>query len=477
MQSNTRNYSLDLLKRINLFVLNNPVLFAEVCYKGYNLWHFKQQNLFQDIMNFAQGGEYGLIRQSIAASIRSFVLSSFAIFFSLLSLLFSKKVLLYSPDKASLSYFGDFRIEGVYKFLRENNIKFIEIFHSLLGRGFVLNIFKRKRPALYLESLDAVFYLLKNIGFFKNKIVFDLDFNEGERKFVQLLIERYLDDIKLSKFKIKALSQIFRLTNIRVLLSIDDTRYYNELIFACKENNIKTYVFQHGRFNKYVVGFINYEIPPKQCIVPDTFFVWNEYWREKLISLSPTFNFYKQNIVIGGKPFFEKEIAETVADDVLTILVPYEIIGAWDEIREYIKGFLKCPGVEVVFKLRADMPTDNQVSQLKDFLQAPNFKVMTNLTPDDWSRIDIVSGTYSTLLYESAEAGKGVGVLKTISSEARDLVEDGLADWVNLDNICRQIYDIAKTDTNILERRKNILKTKVDIQQTLKTILYDTKNE
>jgi len=55
-------------------------------------------------------------------------------------IIFKIEILTYTPDKFIKPYGCDFRFFKIYKFLRTKKVKFIEVFHTLLGGEFFKNI-------------------------------------------------------------------------------------------------------------------------------------------------------------------------------------------------------------------------------------------------------------------------------------------------------------------------------------------------
>lgn len=392
--------------------------------------------------------------------------------------------MIYTNDIVIMPERADRRIGKIYKFLERRKLSYGEIVHIPMNGKFLVNFIKRRRPIIYLEAIDFIFYFfsrLRSKRYFE-KINFnsvDLgEFSEKERPFVRKTLSGYFQKAEAALFKVIFLARIFNLLGIRKILLIDDVRYYHELILAAKIAKVESIAVQHAVFTKYVPGHAIYEIPPERCVTPDIFCVWNKYWRERLINLSRAFKLNEGKIRIGGKPSSGKtnlDFLKTVEDDFCTILIPYEPHANKKEIFEYINELLKCPKTAVIFKLRKDQSEKEQINQfgLQFFLTKPSFSATTDLEKNDLLKVDLVAGTYSTLIYEMIEMGKPVGVFKSSTSEAGDLVSEDLADWIggNSDSICGQISKISATSPEVLKRRASVLRTDRNIEEFLINIL------
>lgn len=475
---------LNLLKKINKISIRGKPIYTLFIYQEYSAWSFFQHLIWDDIQKFSANPDFFRAKEKF--DLKGFFLKAFALSISLLSLIYfsirKPRILIYSVDVVVNPIRADIRIGKIYDYLRREKVPYGEFIHTIFNKKFFLNFFKRKRPVFYLETIDFIFSFLKPFiksGFSKiNSEDIDLfNFSDKEKDFVKWIIYKYSTRAELAIFKVSFLKKIIKIIKPSYLFAIDDSRYYYELLLAFNLAGIKTFSFQHGRFNRYMVGYINYEIPPRLCIVPDKTLVWNEYWKNKLLNLSPIFRFYKGRILVGGKPHFRTQIAgfiETIKDDLITILIPYEPLAYKEEITEYVKNFLNCPDVKVIFKLRKDIPESAQVKNfdLDTFINNQRFEVKTDLSNQELEKIDIVAGTYSTLLYEMLEMGKSVLVLKTTTTQAGDLVDDGLANWLDLNSkdFCSKVKQSADTDKEVLENRAEVLKVQADISDTLNTL-------
>jgi len=498
--------ALRLLKKINQVSTTNDVkIYNVVKYKNYSIWSFGQQNLFwnqirffikfRPVIKFLMEKNIKEIKIKKLENIyinflklykikfldrkkiflrkkenfSLFIVKKIAFLISKLAICYAKakkiQYLIYTPDKYSNVSKSDFRFAPVYNFLRKKRVNYLEIFHTLLDKNFLNNFVKRKRVAIYLE----VFEYKNNIKKRRNNVEFNLSsFNGVEQIFVRNILNDYLLWSQKSLFLIKKLTQILSRLKIKKLIAIDDPRYTNELIIACRENNIETIGIQHGHFTKYSVGWMNYNIPPKYSVTFDKLYVWNSYWRQVLLDYSSQYN--EDNIEIGGilrKPkefnLLKRKKVNSLLD--LNILVLSEPLSNKEEVGKFIDDLID-NGVKIFLSLRPD-------NLIKDPLASYNLKnrnkvkLVYKIDEELLNKVDLVAGTYSTFLNEILYYGKPVIVFDTSMKHGHRLIEDGLALLVKLGKY-REMLDYV----NSYHSKKNIVWPKpYDIRKTLEKII------
>lgn len=431
--------ALDLLQEFNKMAdKKGNFLYNLFLYKEISLWTFHQETFFwqllryfskyEDVYRFicGQGGEKNIQTKKVSSDLlrilaivpnskiipRSrfkstvnglviFVSKIIALFVSSIAihkLIFKKGVkVIYSPDK--YSKFGcDFRIYPLYKYLQENKKDYIEFFHTGLGKEFLGNLFKRKRAAIYLESLV---WRRSKIKFKMSDVDFST-FSTHVSVFFAFLLREMLNKMSNSRQLISKLDKILSKVSIKEIVALDDMRYTNELVVACKNNNIKVYGLQHGQFTKYHVGWMNYGIPKERGVFFDKLFVWNDYWKNLLLKYSSQYN--EHNVEVGGwlrrlpEIVREEKKIQPDKENAISILLPFEISISPEEIRKYVRKFLSL-GVKIFFKVRPDLTREKQLKHY-GFLSTDNVEVVETVNGQILSQIDAVVGVYSTFLSE-----------------------------------------------------------------------------
>src|SRR3989344_5693548 len=176
------------------------------------------------------------------------------------------RVLVYSPDIVGTIEYFDPRVRGLLAVLKETNTQFGELLHTIPGKRFLKNLMSRRRVAWYLEA-----------GNF--------------------------------------LPLVFQLVKPKQIWILDDLRYWHIIIKAAEHSGIPVYAFQHGRF---------YPGMPITGAMPTHWWVWNAYWRERLIALRSFFMAHADRIAIGGRSQTSEAISLPLHGDTVTLLMPYE---------------------------------------------------------------------------------------------------------------------------------------------------------
>lgn len=456
------------LKKLNNLVSENKVLANVLIFQEYNFWQIYQPFIFLDLRNYFKNKNAFLNKKTEETfNVRILLSGSILLIISVISLVFfvlsRRKIIIFSSDIISSKYKSDFRMQGIYEYLLDNNIKFFEIFHTNLGKNTFLNILRRRRPAFYLESIDFIYFWL-NVFRAKNKnnqIINDADFNifGDDKDFAISLILKYSNLIPQSKFRIKTFKKILKYSGAKILLTIDSVRHYNELIAACGQNKIQTYAFQHGQFTKYQIGWLSCSNLKSNLIKPDKLVVWSEYWKNELLRLGTYFR--NDELIVGGDPKVEFQFmkeGEVISGDQsrnIGILLPYETESPKEEVSYYIKKILECQNIILYFKPRPGLDLKNQLQSYK-ILDNEKVKIIHDF-PAQQSNVDLVIGTQSTFLYDTIYHLKPVFILRTGSDYAEGMVLNGLAEYLEDSQICEKLNSLKSMSVDLLSNRKSIL--------------------
>jgi len=355
-------------------------------------------------------------------------------FFVLSSLWGVLRILLLRP---SVIVFGNDRIGAhryeprmakVYEWLESQNIPYANLIHSTPHGHVIGNWFRRMRPVVYLEGWE---YWGRTL-----------------------------------------LSWLLQKSGAQHLWGIDDFRHWQTVIVAARDAGLQSTFFQHGRFTKHqqYLSFPNKERGDIQ--LPDRYVVWNDFWRERLFALSPPFTDHPKIVIAGGKP------SQNVADDdaglsraPFTVLVIHEPAASVSDVLQYLEVFLSIPQLQLKYKVRRDRSVEEQITRLPlEMRSHDRFEAVEDI-PDSTS---LVVGSFSTLLYESIAHGLPVGVLRMSSTQAEDLVEEGLATMIDIGGT--DMEHQIKTAQNIspveLASRAEKMRVTADIRETLHRLFY-----
>lgn len=468
MSSKNYQYSLDLLERINCFVSSDPFFIQKMFFEEYNIWYFFQSSLFSDIKAYSAKK---VTPRETHLGAKGFVVSLIILFYSLCSIVFfalaHRRVLIFSVDSLSSKYKADYRMESLYQFLISKHITFFEIFHAIPGKEVLGRILNRARPAIYLKSIDFLFFLVSKIAkpFSAKKaspqsqVLPPSLFTEEEKPFVNYCVNKYVNTVPLSIFNIRLLRKILNLLKPSAVLLIDDARHYNELIVATHKAGIPSLAFQHGHYTKYHTGWLRHDIPGEPAF-PDVLCVWSEYWKKELYRLNSVFpqsSIYVTGTLLNTAQDKPNKIKSTRVGqkNLLSILIPYETDAPKKEVKFFIDKLASHKDIRIIFKIR---PNRDEQSQLKEYgIENMNIQIARNLS-EVIGMVDVVGGVYSTILYDMVVLEKPVFIMKTSMDYGEGMVKNGLADTLTIHEIETKIYEIAATPGyELLKRREKIL--------------------
>ena len=466
-------YELKLLHRIEAATVNGLPITQIPIAGDASLWHRFRTAVQGDIKRFAKTSSYKTYHAEVQSfkqhRIRAGVLFLFSVLVTFLASLWlilgRQKVLVLSIDKVSdKKTKSDFRIHRVYKTLSNNSISFVECFHTTLDKRLILSFFKRKRLALYLEAFDGMWFVYRLFTKAPSFDISSIDGTEDEIRFIKTTIKKYLAIKGLLEFRTKAIQAILSISNIKMVVGIDDVRHYQELMEAARNLGIQSTVVQHGHFTKYHVGWLGRDTyEPLRIQKADKIFVWSEYWKKELLRLGSVYS--EDEIVIAGYPnknarpsFLDEKNGKTVA------LVPHEREAPLDDVFAFIKEMSHCTNVEVFLKLRPDVPVNDQLAEYPG--DVTSF-VTTVTDMNTIPRPSVVVGVYSTFLYDMALVGIPILRMETSTDYGEGMVVNKLADKATLDDVCVEIQRCADTVQSVIAERVKTLDSERDFHDVL----------
>lgn len=380
----------------------------------------------------------------------------------------NRKILVYSPDKYNTKAKSDFRMERIYKLFRDQSIPIAEVFHTLLGREFIRNLLLRKRAAFYLECLPLSVSDSTLNAIELKPVISGFDFYQED--YVRNLVNRMDILSKKSISKVLTLKRIISFIKINKLVTIDDMRSAQEVVLACRSLGIRSYAFQHGHINEYHTGHMNYGIPNEMSVSFDVLYVWNEYWKQKLITHSTMYN--NQNVQVGGylRPPKEVEIKLKFLPkkpDELSVLISNDTWAPREEVKQYLEKLIKM-GCTLYLSVRPDLSIEKQI---RDFgiSNNPNIHISLGSEALLLGKVHCVAGVYSTFIYEMLYYGIPAFVFETSFSFGKDLVNDDLAHQLSPNFTFDEIKDYLE----ISKSKKELLWPRLDtsIEDILENIL------
>lgn len=345
---------------------------------------------------------------------------------------------MFSVDKLSAEGDHDFRIDGLYRFLKEKIVSFTEVFHTQLGQATFAHAKRRGRAAVYREAIEflgSIWLHWCPCRVEAKTLTRDLpcaEFEETDRAFARDLVEKLLRGVATSRFEIAWYRRILKVIRPKIVLAIDDTRYYQELCAAARAEKIPMYAFQHGHFTKYHAGWLASGVGSKRDTRPDALYLWSPYWKKELLRLGT--NFSAEELRIGGNPKSDAKptalapYAPPTNSEKIGLLVPFETDAPFEEVQALLRHLLSTGQVKIWLKTRPDWDTEKQMRLYGLHERTREDAEAVSQHAPILDRIHAVAGIYSTFLYDALPSMKPVLVFKTSMDFGEGIVINGLAD-------------------------------------------------
>lgn len=462
-------YTQKFLKKINEIEIDGKTMAEYFSCGEYSTWAFHQFKIYDDIRNFSIDKKFttGNEKFSIKNELKTITLVVLGLFISLISLLSDlinrPKILLYAADKMKKNTKKEPRLEVVQNILEKENTKYSWLIHTLFDRAYMDNIFLRRKPVIYIELiyLFSKYFDFGNISKIReyNKKINNIDvsaFEENERGFVNFILKRYGERSIRSESIIEVYAVIFKIVGYKKMFFIDDWRHCNEIIIAAKKAGAKTYMFQHSNFD-HLIGV--HTLPPQHYPFPDIFYVWSKYWLDKIKELNHVYTLNADRVFVGGRPQLYETKTQIVRNktdaEKTNILIPYEVNADKMLVKNFIERLLKFENIDVYFKVRGDMPLDEQLKNYHLEEIQSKINIINNMDAV-LSEIDLTIGIYSTFLDEMIEVGIPVAILDSNYTIFNDLSQSGLAETLSINESDEELLLKIKNASEIsFESLKN----------------------
>jgi len=230
-------------------------------------------------------------------------------------------------------------------------------------------------------------------------------------------------------------SRVLKKCGATVFYGFDDCNgYVFPILYACQRRGIRTVGHQHGAYVRRHAGYVMEGVDPESYAWFEKLVVWGPYWREHLLKISAVHN--PDAVVIGcnriPRTYPEVKLSKRVPSG---ILIPYEQVGNTEKVGEYISALMDL-GYRILFKPRPDEPLQMQLeSYCLPETYCDRLVIVEEVDDAVMEQVDIVAGMMTTLIYELLPYGKIVWIFDTEYRHLEDLVEDGLAHKVRLEDL------------------------------------------
>lgn len=336
------------------------------------------------------------------------------------------KIVIYLNKKSIIHLtprINDFRDENIIKDLNSN--------YNLLLTP--LNINRFSFCFFNLKILIPTFPF-KSSFFYKKKPNIT-NANEFDKNVISILQFAFIfcNELISRHITVYHFTKLFYTRNkIYAIIGMDDCNYPYPFLYAAHKKNIISIGIQHGVYTSmheaYAMNNIN------SHIWYDKLIVWGTYWKEKLIKINKLIS--EDSIIIGTNKhtYNYQSCIKTKNNTNKSILLPYEFLADTITIGNYIHIFMEY-GFKIYFKPRKDESIDMQIQSYHIHELEHEIEFMYEITPESMSKIDLIIGTQTTLIYDLLPYNKPIWLLDTTFNLLDDLIIEGIARKISFSSI------------------------------------------
>ena len=362
-----------------------------------------------------------------------------------------RAVAVYTVDIVSPGLRHDFRIDPIYRELERRELSYGEFVHSLGGVGAVQNFFRRRRLSIDMQAM-AMLETRPAVNMSPAASIRAGDMPADRAQFFSALAREGCRASSEAVRKYRALRRLVRLHRPRFALVLDDSRHTHELVAACRSEGVYVVSYQHGVFNRYVVGLMAYGFLDGKPHCANAYGLWSDYFRHRLLRDSRLYD-ASTTFVCGmlRSPGLDVEAKGRSSEG--RVLVVSESQRT-EEIVPFVAQLLEGEAHEVTLKLRPGEQVPTPWRPLLELGLATSKQSVYDAVRD----CDVVLGTYSSVLYEAAFLLKPLVVVKTTAPVGDELVQESLAELASgPDGIEQAVTRAVALPISELERRRAVL--------------------
>jgi hypothetical protein len=333
--------------------------------------------------------------------------------FSIVSILFfilrpGKNIGTYTGDFVYKGTKSDFRLNHLYEKYKENNVQFIEFIRNTTIKNFFINVFKRKRFAIYYTS----------IIFFVNLLSKKDKYNKQPQDFYQSILYNYHRANIVLKKSTLIIEKFFKILRIDRFVLISFSSRSAHLAIAAKSLGIKTIGIMHGLSQKeYVVQEFMEGYHEDRKIGCDVYGVWSLHYLEyfnKYSRISNKDSYQYSGLLRPVKNINQVGHFERASENKIKVLLISEPLIAVSEIIPYLKCLLKNDNMEVSIKVRPMIKDIYYENMILEFPEIQDLKIYDGKLEDVADKFDVFVGSNSTAIIEASLFGKISILLNTV---------------------------------------------------------------
>jgi hypothetical protein len=431
----------DARKLTDKVFTHNPNFIADYDYNGYKITWSWYDNVFQFCINYLEIKELiqaidalniqHLTIGNISPQYRKVLISYFfnkeitfkqttnktlsfikeiifnftMLLFSMISIIFlalskKKKVGSYTGDFIYKKTKSDYRLSPLYKKYEENNIDYVEFIRETTVKNFFVNIYKRKRLAIYFKS----------IIYFVNLLTKKSTYQKKPTDFFQSILFKYHNSNVVFIKSIPLIEKILKIIKINKFVLFGFSSRTSYLLIASKSLNITTIGIMHGLQQKeYAVYEFMESYQENKKIGCDIYGVWSPHYLEYFKKYSKLMN--SESICYSGLlrpikdvnsiPSFKKISSKKIK----VLLISEPLISVF-EIIPYLQCLLKHHDIEIAIKVRPMIKDIYYEEMLVKFPDINKLKKYDGKIEDVGKNFDVFIGSNSTAVIEASLFGK-----------------------------------------------------------------------
>jgi len=379
--------------------------------------------------------------------------------FSIVSILFfilrpGKNIGTYTGDFIYKNTKSDFRLNHLYEKYEQNSIQYIEFIRDTKIRNFFINIYKRRRFAIYYTA----------IIFFVNLLTKKTQHSKRPKDFYQSVLHCYHRANIVLKKSTLIIERILEILRVDKLVLISFSSRSAHLAIAAKSLDIKTIGIMHGLQQKdYAVYEFMQGYQEKKKIGCDVYGVWSghylEYFR-KYSKISNVDSFHYSGLLRPVKNINQVGHFERASENKIKVLLISEPLVEVSEIIPYLKCLLEENSIEVGVKVRP-MVKDIYYENMKlEFPEIQDLKKYDGKLEDVAGKFDVFIGSNSTAVIEASLFGKISILVNTVKFgdyfDINELIPGHQLLVKSPEVLCKEIQFRTKNENDL----KTIEKTK-----------------
>lgn len=377
-----------------------------------------------------------------------------------------KDTVLYAIDKISPGLNHDFRISPVYRELRTRGYRFGEYVYTGGGWPALVNAARRRHPAVYLEALTATSAWITRRRTAAPCGAEGVTLRAGDdAAFLARVADKMLAWCHESAFKVRVLRQVLRLQRVRRAVILDDSRHGNELAAACRSLGIPTLGYMHGLLNRYHPGLMAYGFQSARRHAFDLYGLWSEYFRRRVLAgdlYTEDNTFVYGPLRLPSRAEIDAARSAPPTGHAVRVLLVYEPRAVQEDVLRYVQPLMRDGRFSIALRFRPgeDVPwlAHTLVTSGRNVRIIRGGSLYAALAD-----VDVVVGTYSTVLYEAALVLRPAVVLNTTFTYGHEMAMDGLAEFAETpgDVAHRVLSAHAQPEAERIRRRNVIWGEKI----------------